>query len=217
MRGLVRHNLFSMMDNLKMALIINLLLTVFMGVCVIFRNLSGSGLAAVVLIQLVIYVLHIAVPMQADSSCRWSRFEITMPVKRKDIVKARYICYLLNGILGIVTGFISIVIFNLLQGNVNAERLGFSITFGIVLLIFVPALMHPLLLLVGADKSETILTISILAVTAMFLGGSVLFNRIFPYLEASDVIFRAFIIILSIICFGISYIISVQVYKNKEV
>lgn len=139
-----------------------------------------------------------------------------MPITRKQVIGARYISFILYGLVGVITTVVSISVFYFFQTNLNFERIIFSLSFGIVLLFMVPALMHPLLLLFGADKSETVLTISIGAATVWFVGAFMLFNWVMPGLENLDFIFRGVIIIISGIFFALSSMISMQVYQKKE-
>ena len=100
--------------------------------------------------------------------------------------------------------------------NINFERVIFSFSFGMVLLLVVPACMHPLLLIFGADKSETMMTISLAVATVWFVGSSMIFNLVLPDLNSSDFIFRTLIISVSGILFAVSYIISGRLYQKKE-
>ena len=45
-----------------------------------------------------------------------------MPVRRKDVVKAKYICFILNGVLGIAAALLTVIISQLLQIDINVEK-----------------------------------------------------------------------------------------------
>lgn len=216
MKGLIRHNIYVMTDKLKLTILINFAITFVFAVVGIWYPFVYSWAAVVVLLQISSFSVQAVSTLQADTDSQWNRFEITMPITRKQVIGARYISFILYGLLGVITTVVSISVFYFFQTNLNFERIMFSLSFGIVLLFMVPALMHPLLLLFGADKLETVLTISIGAATVWFVGASMLFNWVMPGLENLDFIFRGVIIIISGIFFALSGMISMQVYQKKE-
>lgn len=216
MKGLIRHNIYSVADKMKLTIIINVIVTLAFAMVGMFNKLVYSWAAVVVLLQISIYAVQAVSTLQTDANSQWNKFEITMPVRRKDVIGARYIGFILCGIVGVITALVTIGVFYLFQTNVNFERVIFSFTFGVVLLLVVPALTHPLLLIFGIDKSETMSVISIFAATVLYVGSSMLFNLALPDLSNADFIFRGLIIIISGILFAISYIISKQLYQKRE-
>ena len=216
MKGLIRHNIYSVADKMKLTIIINVIVTLAFAMVGMFNQLVYSWAAVVVLLQISIYAVQAVSTLQTDANSQWNKFEITMPVRRKDVIGARYIGFILCGIVGIITTLVTIGVFYLFQTNVNFERVIFSFTFGVVLLLLVPALTHPLLLIFGIDKSETMSVISIFAATVLYVGSSMLFNLVLPDLSNGDLIFRGMIIIISGILFVISYVISKQLYQKRE-
>lgn len=216
MKGLIRHNIYSLAEKMKLTIIINIIITIAFAVVGIFNNFVYSWAAVVVLLQIAVYSVQAVSTLQTDANSQWNRFEITMPVRRKDIVGARYIGFILCGIVGIITALLTIGVLYFAQTNINYERVFFSFTFGVVLLLIVPAFTHPLLLIFGIDKSETMLMISIAAATVLYVGSSVVFNLILPDLSSSNLVFRGLIILISGILFAISYIISRQLYQKRE-
>ena len=183
----------------------------------IFNSFARSWIAIVILLQMGSYAVQVASTLQKDVSSQWNKFEITMPVRRKDVVKAKYICFILNGVLGIAAALLTVIISQLLQIDINVEKVFLGITFGIVITFALPALMYPLLLIFGVDKTEMVLSISVILISILFVGSSVIFNYIMPDLSVySNLVFRCSIIVISIILFIISYMFSVISYKKKE-
>lgn len=216
MKGLIRHNIYSVADKMKLTIIINIIVTLAFAMVGMFNKVVYSWAAVVILLQISIYAVQAVSTLQTDANSQWNKFEITMPVRRKDVIGARYIGFIFCGIVGIITTLVTIGVFYLFQTNVNFERVIFSFTFGVVLLLLVPALTHPLLLIFGIDKSETMSVISIFAATVLYVGSSMLFNLVLPDLSNGDLIFRGMIIIISGILFAISYVISKQLYQKRE-
>lgn len=217
MKGLIRNNFYSMEDSLKLTSAINIMMAIGVSVLGIFNSFARSWIAIVILLQMGSYAVQVASTLQRDVSSQWNKFEITMPVRRKDVVKAKYICFILNGVLGIAAALLTVIISQLLQIDINVEKVFLGITFGIVITFALPALMYPLLLIFGVDKTEMVLSISVILISILFVGYSVIFNYIMPDLSVySNLVFRCSIIVISIILFIISYMFSVILYKKKE-
>lgn len=217
MKGLIRNNFYSMEDSLKLTSAINIMMAIGVSVLGIFNSFARSWIAIVILLQMGSYAVQVASTLQRDVSSQWNKFEITMPVRRKDVVKAKYICFILNGVLGIAAALLTVIISQLLQIDINIEKVFLGITFGIVITFALPALMYPLLLIFGVDKTEMVLSISVILISILFVGSSVIFNYIMPDLSVySNLVFRCSIIVISIILFIISYMFSVISYKKKE-
>lgn len=217
MKGLIRNNFYSMEDSLKLTSAINIMMAIGASVLGIFNSFARSWIAIVILLQMGSYAVQVASTLQKDVSSQWNKFEITMPVRRKDVVKAKYICFILNGVLGIAAALLTVIISQLLQIDINVEKVFLGITFGIVITFALPALMYPLLLIFGVDKTEMVLSISVILISILFVGSSVIFNYIMPDLSVySNLVFRCSIIVISIILFIISYMFSVISYKKKE-
>lgn len=217
MKGLIRNNFYSMEDSLKLTSAINIMMAIGVSVLGIFNSFARSWIAIVILLQMGSYAVQVASTLQKDVSSQWNKFEITMPVRRKDVVKAKYICFILNGVLGIAAALLTVIISQLLQIDINVEKVFLSITFGIVIIFALPALMYPLLLIFGVNKTEMVLSISVILISILFVGSSVIFNYIMPDLSVySNLVFRCSIIVISIILFIISYMFSVISYKKKE-
>ena len=217
MKGLIRNNFYSMEDSLKLTSAINIMMAIGVSVLGIFNSFARSWIAIVILLQMGSYAVQVASTLQKDVSSQWNKFEITMPVRRKDVVKAKYICFILNGVLGIAAALLTVIISQLLQIDINVEKVFLSITFGIVIIFALPALMYPLLLIFGVNKTEMVLSISVILISILFVGSSVIFNYIMPDLSVySNLVFRCSIIVISIILFIISYMFSVISYKKKN-
>ena len=217
MKVLIRNNFYSMEDSLKLTSAINIMMAIGVSVLGIFNSFARSWIAIVILLQMGSYAVQVASTLQKDVSSQWNKFEITMPVRRKDVVKAKYICFILNGVLGIAAALLTVIISQLLQIDINVEKVFLGITFGIVITFALPALMYPLLLIFGVDKTEMVLSISVILISILFVGSSVIFNYIMPDLSVySNLVFRCSIIVISIILFIISYMFSVISYKKKE-
>ena len=128
MKGLIRHNIYSMVEKLKLTIVINLLVTLVFCIVGIFNSFVYSWAAVVVLLQIASYAVQAVSTLQTDVSSQWNRFEITMPIRRKDVIGARYISFILCGVIGVITALVTIGVFGLFCTDINFERVIFNFT-----------------------------------------------------------------------------------------
>lgn len=130
---------------------------------------------------------------------------------------ARYISFLIFSVIGILLATVTVLLFSVVSSQpVNIERVVYGYSFGIVFALLVPALLYPLVLKFGADKSEIMLMISVLITMGLFVGGSVILTPYLNNLENADMIYRIACMVISMVVFISSYFISVHIYKRKE-
>ncbi len=141
---------------------------------------------------------------------------MTTPVNRANIISAKYVSFLLFILIGAIMASISAAIMLIMPNELSLERLGFGFAFGSAFSLAIPTFMTPLVLIFGHDKNESILLISIGLGLGLFFGASVLATPFLRDFASADLIFRLTYFIISVIMFGISYLISLHLYKKKE-
>lgn len=217
MKGLIRNNFYSVGSTLKwtIAFCIFVNIVVIIGV-VRFPNIDGF-LPMLMLGQIGAFVGLTGTALQKDNTSKWSKYERTLPVKISDVVMARYISFLIFSVIGILLATVTVLLFSVVSSQpVNIERVVYGYSFGIVFALLVPALLYPLVLKFGADKSEIMLMISVLITMGLFVGGSVILTPYLNNLENADMIYRIACMVISMVVFISSYFISVHIYKRKE-
>lgn len=217
MKGLIRNNFYSVGSTLKwtVAFCIFINIVVIIGI-VRFPNNNGL-LPTLMLGQIGAFVGLTATALQKDNTSKWSKYERTLPVRISDVVMARYISFLIFSVIGILLATVTVLLFSVASNQpVNIERVVYGYSFGIVFSLLVPALLYPLVLKFGADKSEIMLMISVLITMGLFVGGSVILTPLFNNLNNADMIYRIVCIVISVVVFISSYFISVHIYKRKE-
>ncbi|MDD2971943.1 MAG: ABC-2 transporter permease [Lachnospiraceae bacterium] len=205
MKGLLINNFYSSIGNIK------LFLTIVLAVAAIVL-VTGNPTAQELFVYITITALSInaVVSSRKDAISNWNKFEITMPVRRTDIIKSKYLSYIFW--LGVGTGLALAVtmVTMLVHGIGNDIYSMFALGIGISL--FVGALFFPIAYLVGTDKSETVLIISVLvAITLAVLILNVL-NQFISYF----IVRMAAFITIYILFFAFSYVITLRIYAKKE-
>lgn len=214
MKGLLLNNYYSMQDNIKMSAVILAFL------CVAVAIIGKSMLSMAISVSIFIFPVNIGSSLLADETSKWNKFEITMPVSRRDIVKCKYLSYLILVIIGMISSIAILLILVISGQKIDMQQLGFSYLFGLSLAMFTGAFLYPLLLKLGALKSELLIIISamfsLVCIIGVSLGVGIVMAGSFgaANINAPQVSVGSFII--SVICFVVSYFISVRIHGNKE-
>ena len=159
MKGLIRNNIYSMQSNLLVSFLIALVL----GVLPLF--IQGDGILQMVIsMQIYVFIANVGSSLHADELSGWDRFEITLPVCRSQIVQAKYLTFVLLFALGIGAG--TLTLGGLwLTGRAPAFRdVLHGYAFGLTLSALSTAILYPLVLKFGTDKSDVFLILSGLVV-----------------------------------------------------
>lgn len=213
MKGLLRNNFYSMGTNLQVSFGISLIL-VFIPLLIGEDSIVSMVLA----VQSFVFIANVGTALNTDITSKWSSFEITLPVKRKDIIKARYISFLVLIFCGIImsalTSFLTVFVFKTL----SADTIIFGFAFGVSLSLLTSAFMYPVMLKIGTEKNELIIFICAGIATALFLmviritAPFVSDNFIISKKSLIGIIFASF----SLALFMLSYFVSLTIYKRKE-
>ena len=111
---------------------------------------------------------------------------------------------------------VCVLAFYLATGALSLERMSYGFVFGWGFALSMPTFMIPLVLILGTDKTEPIMVVSIVAGLASFFGYTAVSSPIFRNLEYSNFLFRLSYVVFSTVLFILSYLLSCRVYKKKE-
>lgn len=90
---------------------------------------------------------------------------------------------------------------------------------GWVLAIFIGAIAYPLYVLWGAGRTEIISVLSTIGAVGIVLGLSLLINLLSGDNDISNVAYYAsliLILVIALVTFGLSYILSCSIFRQKE-
>ncbi|MFI3174966.1 MAG: ABC-2 transporter permease [Bacillota bacterium] len=212
MKGLLRNNFYTVESTLKGMILVVILVFVVMMVV----GLNGwdehfsveiFGLGAIGSFSSTFLAL-----VQNDSTSKWCRFELTTPITKADVIKARYITFATGSIVGVVSYIIIYAVYYTIIGGVDLERFGYFVSFVITYLLILPSIMHPLVLKFGMDKGQFIFVMSALfAATYLILPEFLLKN-----MPISNFTYRITMLTISVLIFVGSYLISKNMYLKKD-
>lgn len=228
MLGIIKNNFYSVASSIKLIfgifLLINLATIIFISSTNNFSiNINNFSIpsdtyfAILILAQVGAFVGLTATALQKDNACKWSKFERILPISIANTVKARYITFLLFSAMGLSLSLITLAINYFLQASsINLERIGYYYTFAIAFALLTPAILYPLCLKFGTDKSEIFLIISLSIVLPFFSWFGYLGENLLENVANSNLIYRLSLIIFAILTFITSYFIAKRISKNKE-
>lgn len=216
MKGMIRNNFYTVEGSLKATLLLSLAATIVLAIVGKITPDSGSLFGLIIGGNLGGFGALAATAMQKDAASKWNKFELTMPVSRKDVVTARYLSSMLYVLIGIIVSIISVLVLYLMTGSLNLERVGFGFVFGLSFALAIPTFMIPLVMIFGTDKTETLMMVSVIMGLVLFFGSSAIVNPFLKDIANANLIFRLSYVASSIVLFVVSYLLSCWIYKKKE-
>jgi len=194
------------------------------GFGLLFTGGSDMFVYGFILVSGVAFSFNAVSGFRKESSTKWNKYELTAPIKRKDIVKSRYVNHILWVCIGILlsTAFVSLTL--LIHGNQyfdNGIRDILSLfSTSIVIALFMGAIFYPAIYFFGTDKSEIMIIISILGAVGATVGIVWLANNLYDYGDpVSDIEFyvsMAVIMMTAIAAFISSCVLTILIYLRKE-
>ncbi|WP_333860550.1 ABC-2 transporter permease [Clostridium sp.] len=148
--------------------------------------------------------------MSYDEKANWDKYALSMPLSRDDMVLSKYII----SIFFFAAAFLLNIVLNLLMGSTEIEKMLFESTILSTVGILYISIILPILFKYGVEKSRLIVLMVFFApwiIVVLFLK----LNIDVPYKQ----IFNKPSLILpliSIVIFIISILISLNIYKKKE-
>ena len=212
MKGLFLDNFYKTIGSIKLFAVF-----VFLFGAAVLITGNATALELFVYISITALSINGISSMRKDADAKWNKFELTLPVTRKDIIKSKYTNYLFWVVFGLVIAAFFTILATLIHGDVffelGIQDISSLFTVGICLSLLVGALFYPLAYLFGIDKSETLLILSVLCAvgTAIFLIWIVNLPGILNYYLRLGIF--AFVVIL---LFCLSYAATSALYQNKE-
>jgi hypothetical protein len=161
--------------------------------------------------------------IRREAATKWNKYELTAPVRRKDIVECRYINHIIWIGAGILLSGIFIGLTVFFHGNtyfyyeVRDPLTLFCVNAATAL--FMGALFYPAVYFFGTDRSEIIIIISVLGAIGLTLGTMWAINAGHDFSSLSDpeyFLCMAIYMAVAIASFFLSYFLTNFIYRKKE-
>lgn len=169
MNGIYLNHFYRMRQHMK------LLVTITIGVGAL---LLVTGNVTLLELFTYIFIAQLSISgvagMSADAASNWNNYELTLPVRRTELVRGKFLSYL-SGVAfaTVLVGVIdcAALVLHRNKWDVDARSIASLFSLGIGIAVMAGAFFYLLVYWLGVDKSDSILTISLLAavVLAVFL------------------------------------------------
>ncbi|WP_438495583.1 ABC-2 transporter permease [Paenibacillus sp. IHBB 3054] len=212
MQGLLLNNFYSMQNNIKTSFGIAL--------CLLFVSFVAgdtSVLNAVIAAQIMVFPVNVGSSLQIDEASKWSRIEITLPIKRKTIINAKYISFIMLILMGTAISLFTPVLFYLRDLDTTSYlNLSSGYTMGLSLSISTISILYPVILRFGVEKSEMMIFVSSGLSVVIRIVVWVLLRMVWDNVNFNGSEVGIASLIVAVVMFVASYLLSIQIHRNKE-
>ncbi len=218
MIGLLKNNFYGAIGSAVIFLVVFLTA----GLALLITG-NPSLLNILVIVSATAFAFNAISGFRKEASTKWNKYELTTPVRRKDIVKSRYISHIIWIVVGVVLSVVFVGLTVLLHGNlyfyhvIRDPLTLFCLSAGIALLV--GTLYYPAIYLFGADRSEVIIIISLLGAVGIAFAIIWLINAGNDFNVLSEPEYYLFIFLflgIIVVLFLLSYFLTVAIYRGKE-
>lgn len=217
MRGLFRNNFYATLLGAKAFTGIALLVGVFV---VAMDNAIPSLIIGYMLLVMIGFSLNSIASIRKESSTKWGKYKLTVPVRKRDIVISFFASQLLWLAVGIVFAGMGIALSISLHGNPFDRNTDIFMLFvvGIGISLFMGAIFFPLYFLGGEERNEVILVVSLLGGVVVIMGLTTLINIMYPgnMTTWQTVLSGSFLMACGAAAFAVSVPLSVGVFQRRE-
>ena len=151
-----------------------------------------------------------------DTFTKWDKLQLTMPIKRKNVIVSKYLIYFLAVLVGIIFTGICAGISSCLHERLLSYVLDYMfiwMPFSIGASFLACGIFYPIVYTIGDNKEEAIMFISIFgAIGFMFL----IYTAGFAWGFSQEIV-AAVCVAFSVVIFAISFFITVKIYAKKDI
>lgn len=217
MKGLLKNNFYATLSNVKVFSAVMILLGVFV---VAVDNTIPSLIIGYMLLGMIGFSLTAIASLRKESTDKWSKYKLTAPIKRADVVKSYFLSLFLWLLVGILFAGIGVSLSVILHGFPFDRNTDIFMLFvvGSGISLFMGAIFFPLFYLGGEERNEVFLVISLLCGIGVIMGLSTLINTLFGTPLTSLQVILGGIIILScaLLTFALSCPLTIGIFMKKE-
>lgn len=217
MKGLLRDNFYAAYANEKVFMGIMFL----SGIVAAVAHPNGNILIRNYMLCCLVGSAFVALEsLYKDSSCRWERYKVTLPVTRADIVKSCYAGQLFWMLVGILFAGAAFGLSMLLHGypfDLPTDILLIAIL-GMGIDLFMGAFFFPMLYLCGEEKKEVLLVIGCICAGSVTGGLIMLLNFLFkPKMTSAEIILAGVIVLVcAMAAYGVSCLLSIRIFCRRD-
>lgn len=205
MKGLIKKDLFLLKNNWK-----TLIILVFVYLACGTEN---DGIESFI-VPFMMAMMCMST-FSYDEYNKWDAYAVTLPGKKENIIKAKYVTAIILLFLGVILSFFLSIAMGTIKGNFDTWKTAEMVLAGLSSGLIVVSIMYPLIIKWGLEKGRIAIMLISFSFAALItivakvgiLNGTLSFLNDYGY-----TIFPLFTIIL----FAVSYLISKKIYLKKE-
>lgn len=211
MKGLIINNLYSIEKSIKSSSLLT-----GVAVVLLFLTNHSATLKLAGFLPFVLIPIHAFEILKYDAMSGWNKYEIILPVTRKRIIESKYLTFILLFIFSFLLVFGIAYIAHLFKLPTMDSVFFNYLLRGMGLIICIAALVYPITFRLGTEKSDSIMMGSVGLSLSIYFVMVMMLEVFIGNVKDFDEIFSTIFFIASVLFLFISYIISVNIYKNKE-
>lgn len=217
MKGLLKNNVYAVLSNAKLFSAMMLVLGIFV---VGIDHDTQSFIIGYMLLCMTGFSAIAAASLRRESVSKWSKYKLTAPIRRTDIVKSYFLSQMAWLCIGMLLAGIAAALSILFYGFPFDKDTDIFMVYvvGIGLSLFMGAIFFPLFYLGGEERSEMLIGVSLLGGIGGIMGASSLMNRWFgPHMTVFQIMTAgAAILVCALLAFFLSFLLTVRIFQKKE-
>ena len=184
----------------------------------VFLILAFQENNIIVIVPVFVSMMIFMTTFSYDEYNKWEAYAISLPVSRKNIVKAKYFASIILWAIALLVTAVITVVMGIFEQNINySEMIGMILgcVFSIVLL---EALMFPLIFKFGVEKGRIGVFIGVFVIAALlgFIFTGIDLENANGFIEFFNNYYYILIPLVAVILMVISYFVSKKIYLKKE-
>lgn len=156
------------------------------------------------------------ISITSDTGSKWNKNVITMPVSRNQIISEKFIFYILLAVVGLITALIPCIVLMLAGADITVHSLCLYAAIGMSAALLAGGISLPCAYLFDPEKSQIVFMMSLMASTGI-IAGLVLLTNLFIPVKNNILLAFNIVLVISGVCFFISYRIAAAVYQNRDI
>ena len=208
MLGLVKKDLLMIKGNIRQVILF----------LVVFLILAFQENNIIVIVPVFVSMMVFITTFSYDEYNKWDAYAISLPVSRKNIVKAKYVASIILWAIALLVTVVITGITGLFEQNINYFEM-FGMILGCVFsIVLLEAIMFPLIFKFGVEKGRIGLFVGVFAIAGLlgFIFTGIDLENATGFSEIFNKYYYILIPLVAVILLVISYFVSKKIYLKKE-
>ena len=208
MLGLVKKDLLMIKGNIRQVILF----------LVVFLVLAFQENNIIVIVPVFVSMMVFITTFSYDEYNKWNAYAISLPVSRKNIVKAKYVASIILWAIALLVTVVITGIMGLFEQNLNYFEM-FGMILGCVFsIVLLEAIMFPLIFKFGVEKGRIGLFVGVFAIAGLlgFIFTGIDLENATGFIEIFNKYYYILIPLAAVILLVISYFVSKKIYLKKE-